>query len=175
MLTLRSAEQIKQDILSQGKALSTFPQSVDFPFALSYTDLVKQIRTREISSECTLFNAEQAGKETSAFADPGYWPETYTRQDIDRFWIFGQNGQGDLWLFDREHKLYFYDHNQAQMGLHNFVELHIDFDSWLQYADLNSQLDEIYNRIGEINEACKNDYTRKLQHMGSALLQLFEF
>ncbi|MGJ1368247.1 hypothetical protein [Sphingobacterium spiritivorum] len=61
------------------------------------------------------------------------------------------------------------------MGLHNFVELHIDFDSWLQYADLNSQLDEIYNRIGEINEACKDDYTRKLQHMGSALLQLFEF
>ncbi|EFK56535.1 hypothetical protein U0038_11265 [Sphingobacterium spiritivorum] len=174
MLTLRSTEQIKQDILSQGKALSTFPQSVDFPFALSYTDLVKEIRTREISSECTLFAAAEAWKETSAFADPGYWPETYTRQDIDRFWIFGQNGQGDLWLFDREHKLYFYDHNQAQMGLHNFVELHIDFDSWLQYADLNSQLDEIYYREGEINEACKDDYTRKLQHMGSALLQLFE-
>ncbi|MFE7088825.1 hypothetical protein ACFU8T_07170 [Sphingobacterium spiritivorum] len=174
MFTLRSTEQIKQDILSQGKALSTFPQSVDFPFALSYTDLVKEIRTREISSECTLFAAAEAWKETSAFADPGYWPETYTRQDIDRFWIFGQNGQGDLWLFDREHKLYFYDHNQAQMCLHNFVELHIDFDSWLQYADLNSQLDEIYNREGEINEACKDDYTRKLQQMGSVLLQLFE-
>ncbi|EEI93664.1 hypothetical protein HMPREF0765_0816 [Sphingobacterium spiritivorum ATCC 33300] len=175
MLTLRSAEQIKQDILSQGKAPSTFPQSVDFPFALSYTDLVKQIRTLDISSECTLFAAAEAWKETSAFADPGYWPEKYARQDIARFWIFGQNGQGDFWLFDREHKLYFYDHNQGQMGLHNFVELHIDFESWLQYADLNSQLDEIYNREGEINEACKDDYTRKLQHMGSALLQLFEF
>ncbi|SUJ28425.1 Uncharacterised protein [Sphingobacterium spiritivorum] len=175
MLTLRSAAQIKQDILSQGNALSTFPQSVDFPFVLSYTDLVKQIRTSDISSECRLFDAAEAWKETRAFADPGYWPETYTRQDIDRFWIFGQNGQGDLWLFDREQKLYFYDHNQGQMGLNNFVELHIDFDSWLQYADLNRQLDEIYNREGEINEACKDDYTRKLQHMGSALLQLFEF
>ncbi|MGJ1431034.1 hypothetical protein ACR79M_03165 [Sphingobacterium spiritivorum] len=174
MLTLRSAEQIKQDILTEGKALSTFPQSVNFPFASSYVDLVKQIKTKEISTECILFNAAQASKETRTFADPDYWPATYTRQDIDRFWILGQNGQGDLWLLDNEHKLYFYDHNQGQMSLNNFVELHIDFDCWLQYADLNRQLDEIYNREGEINEACKNDYIRKLQHMGNALLQLFE-
>lgn len=107
MLTIRPTDEIIETLLSKRQTTRNFPKSLHFPFDRLYIDLVTQIKTTEISSECILFDSVQSVNETKEFSDPDYWADNYIKEDIGKFWVFGQNGQGDLWLFDFENKIYF--------------------------------------------------------------------
>jgi len=89
--------------------------------------------------------------------------QNYTTEEIEKYWFFAQNGQGDLWLFDIENKIYFHDHNQEQMCQDNFLDLDLTFEKWLQFADLNKQLENIYDNENEITEKHKTTYRNKLK------------
>ncbi|TDQ06235.1 SMI1/KNR4 family protein [Pedobacter metabolipauper] len=175
MLTVRPIDDIVKAHLSDRHAVRNFPKSLHFSFDKSYIDIVTQIRTTEISSECVLFDSVQSVNETKEFSDPDYWIENYAKGEIDQFWIFGQNGQGDLWLLDFDHKIYFYDHNKEQMCKDNFVELDLNFEKWLQFSDLNKQLDYIYNTENEISEHYKAEFREKLNEISSTLLAKYPF
>jgi len=175
MLTIRTIDDIKTDLLSNRQTVRNFPKSLRFPFDNLYLDIVTQIKTTEISSECVLFDSVQSVNETKEFSDPDYWTENYAKEEIDKFWIFGQNGQGDLWLFDFENKIYFYDHNKEQMCKDNFVELDLNFEKWLQFSDLNKQLDYIYDTENKISENHKTEYREKLNEISSTLLDKYPF
>ncbi|TCD12114.1 hypothetical protein EZ449_03600 [Pedobacter frigidisoli] len=175
MLTIKSSSEIINELLSDKQAIRNFPKSLTFPFNKLYIDLTTQISTTEISSECILFDSVAAVNETKEFVDPDYWIENYPKADIDKFWVFAQNGQGDLWLFDREDNIYFYDHNQAQMADENFLNLDLNFEKWLRFADLNRQLDQIYDIENEIDEELKVEYKTKLNELSKALLAKYPF
>jgi hypothetical protein len=175
MLTIRTTDEIITGLLSNKQAIRNFPKSLRFAFEKLYIDIVTQIKTTEISSECILFDSVKSFNETKEFSDPNYWTENYAKEDIDKYWIYGQNGQGDLWLFNFENKIYFYDHNKEQMCQDNFLELDLDFEKWLQFSDLNKQLDNIYNTENEISENYKKEYRDKLNEISSTLLDKYPF
>lgn len=175
MLTIRPTDEIKYELLSESQSIRNFPKSLNFPFDKLYIDITVQIKTTEISSECILFDSVEAVNETKVFSDADYWTENYAKDEIVKYWIFGQNGQGDLWLFDIENKIYFYDHNKEQMCRENFIDLNLDFEKWLQFADLNKQLDHIYDTENIINEKRKAEYKAKLNELSSSLLDKYPF
>lgn len=174
-MTIKPAEEIKEELLSNKQTIRNFPKSLAFPFNKLYLEIVTQIKTTEISSECTLLDSVEAVNETKSFSDRNYWAENYTAEAIAQFWIFGRNGQGDLWLFDPDNKIYFYDHNKEQMCKENFTELNLNFEKWLQFANLNSQLDNMYNDENEINEKKKKEYKNKLAELSTELSTNYPF
>jgi len=175
MLTIKPVEEIINKLLSKSQLRRNFPKALNFPFDQLYSDITTQIKTTEISSECILLDSVEAFIETKEASDTDYWAENYTIDDIAKFWIFGRNGQGDLWLFDNESKVYFYDHNMEQMCKNNFVELNLNFEKWLQFADLNNQFDDIYETENEITEQQKAEYKEKLNEVSSILLTKYPF
>lgn len=175
MLIIKSVEEIKKELLADRQAIRNFPKSLVFPFDELYKEIASQIRSTAIASECILFDSVSAFNETKAFSDPAYWPEGYTKADMEQYWIFGQNGQGDLWLFDEQKKVYFYDHNQAQMCKENFTELDLHFEQWLQFADLNKQLDDIYEIEDDISEEIKTAYSKRLSELSNTLYRNYPF
>ncbi len=83
-------------------------------------------------------------------------------EEISKFWIFGQNGQGDLWLFDIENKVC-------------FLDLNLTFEKWLQFADLNKQLDYIYDTENELDENQKIEYKEELYKLSKVLFEKYPF
>lgn len=175
MLTIRPIKEIKTELLCDRQPVRNFPKAIDFPFDEFYFEITTQIRTIGISSECILFDSVEVVNATKIFSETDYWKENYTKDEIAKFWIFGQNGQGDLWLFDIVNKIYFYDHNKEEMCIENFLELDLNFEKWLQLADLNKQLDDIYDTENEINEELRADYKEKLKELSSILFEKYPF
>ena len=178
---LNSVEKTIQelDCLAQRR---NFPKTETFPFDELYKELVCQIETTEFSSECILYNSVEAHNNTTEFRKSDYWKELCKREDIENWWIFGQNGQGDLWLFDKLGKVHFYDHDQEEMCVENFVELGIDFAKWIQFADLNKQFDEHYTyneekyfAEGLLKPVFADDYKERLKEISVELLQNYPF
>ncbi|WP_133943708.1 SMI1/KNR4 family protein [Epilithonimonas xixisoli] len=174
-MKIKPTDEIKKNLLSNIQPIRNFPKAIDFPFDKLYVEITTQIRTTEISSECILFDSVEAVNQTKEFSDKEYWKENYTQDEIAKFCIFGQNGQGDLWLFDIENKIYFYDHDKEEMCRENFIELDLNFEKWLVFADLNKQLDEIYGKENEINEKQKAEYKENLAELSSVLLSKYPF
>jgi len=174
-MRINEIKYIMNEILANKKPARNFPKTVNFPFEQLYIDLVTQIKTIEISSECTLFDSVQAVNENKDFSAPAYWDSNYTVEMIANFWIFGQNGQGDLWLFDNKGSVYFYDHNQGELSKAHFTDLELNFEKWIQFADLNKQLDEIFDATEQISEQSSVAYKDQLKQISNALLTRYPF
>ncbi|SFD55364.1 SMI1/KNR4 family protein [Flavobacterium phragmitis] len=174
MFTILSIQNIKEKLIINKQSIKNFPKSVSFPFAELYKDIVTQIKTVEISSECILFDSVESFNQTKEFSNPDYWSEN-SKETIKNFWFFAQNGQGDFWLFDNENKVYFYDHNQEEMCTQNFTDLGLNFEKWLQFAYFNKQLDEIYETEDEISEELKTEYKQRLEEISGLLLEKHPF
>lgn len=175
MLKIKSISEIKNDLLLNKQAVRNFPRSVNFKFDALYLDIVTQISTIEISAECVFFDSVQSVNETKEFSDPDYWSQNYTSEEIEKYWVFAQNGQGDLWLFDSANKIYFYDHNQVEMSSDNFIDLDLNFEKWLQFADLNKQFQNICDSEDELNDNYKSNYQNKLKEISSSLFDKYPF
>ncbi|KAF2507267.1 SMI1/KNR4 family protein [Flavobacterium foetidum] len=174
MFTILSIRNIKEKLLTNKQSIRNFPKSVSFPFPELYKDIVTQIKTIEISSECIVFDSVKSFNETKEFSNPDYWSEN-TKETIESFWFFAQNGQGDFWLFDNKNKVYFYDHNQEEMSIQNFTDLGLNFEKWLQFAYLNKQPDEVYETEDEITEVLKAAYKQRLEEISGLLLEKHPF
>jgi hypothetical protein len=61
------------------------------------------------------------------------------------------------------------------MGHENFLDLDITFAKWLQFADLNKQLENIYEIENEISEEYKTDYRNRLKEISNILLNKHPF
>ena len=58
---------------------------------------------------------QEAYQENKEFSDISYWVQGTSDSEISEWWIFGADGQGDLWLFDTQGKVFFYDHDKECM------------------------------------------------------------
>ncbi len=122
---INTAQKIEKELLENKVSTRNFPKVIDFPFPESYRNLATQIKTTELSSDCILYNSVEAINETNEF-------------DSDTYWCFGGDGQGNRWLFDKAALVFYYDHDYYE----GFDAIEINFDQWLQMADLTKQIDE---------------------------------
>lgn len=173
-MIIESVENIKNELLMESIPKRNFPKAISFKFDSLYYEIATQIKTTEISSECVLFDSVNAVNENKEYSDASYWAENVSEDNINSFWFFAQNGQGDLWLFDKENKVYFYDHDLELFDIKNFTDLDIDFFKWLQYSYLNKEFDDkIMN--GKINDEFRQNYKNKLSELSGLLLENYPF
>ena len=114
-------DEIQAELLKANIQKQNFPKNSGFTFDPLYTHIVSQMKTMEISSECILYSSVEASNTTKEFSNKAYWHERVAQSEIDTFWFFGQNGQGDLWLFDSQNTVHFYDHDKEEMHPKNFL------------------------------------------------------
>lgn len=122
---INTAQKIEKELLENKVSIQNFPKTVNFPFPEHYQNLVIQIKTTELSSDCILYNSVEAINETNEF-------------DADTYWCFGGDGQGNRWLFDKVGFVFYYDHDYDE----GFDSIEITFEQWLQMANLCQQIDE---------------------------------
>lgn len=176
---LNSVEKVLEGLVRL-KQQRNFPKIVTFPFDESYRNIVCAIKTTEISAECILYDSVESFNNTTEFRKTDYWKPD-SQEDIDNWWIFGQNGQGDLWLFDKSGDVYFYDHDQEEMCVKNFIGLGIDFAKWIQFADLNRQYERLYDDEdtyfddGSLKLPFANEYKERLKELSPELLECYPF
>ena len=173
-MKIELVETIKSKILENTIAKRNFPKVTVFKFDDLYNEIVTQIKTIEISSECVLFDSVNSVNENREYADKSYWSEKSKESEISSYWFFAQNGQGDLWLFDAENKVYFYNHDLELFCVENFVDLNIDFSKWLQFAYLNKEFDKLYEEE-KVDEAVKKEYKNKLSELSDMLSENYPF
>ena len=174
MFTIKSIEEIKDEILDGKTQIMNFPKSVSFPFDRLYKEIVTKIKTIEISSECILYNSVYAANMSNAYSDADYWSKNTDKDNIKNYWFIGQNGQGDYWIMDRNGKIYFYDHDNEEIDIEKIIDLNIDFGKWLQYAYLNKELDEIYFE-NKYNQNIGEEYMKKLKDISQELSENYPF
>lgn len=124
MFTLIPIDDLKIILLSNEILTQKSPKNIVFPFPKSYRNLVKQIKTTEISADCILYNSQESDNESKEF-------------NTDEYWCFGGDGQGNRWLMNMEGMVYYYDHDYDE----SFDPMEITFEQWLQMANLCKQMD----------------------------------
>jgi hypothetical protein len=175
MFEIKPIEKLKHELLTQKQQLRNFPKSAQFLFDNLYNEIVTQIKTIEISAECILLDSVQSFNENKEFSNAKYWKANLTNEEISSYWFFANNGQGDLWLFDKENNIHFYDHDQEEMSPENFLDTGLNFEKWLQFADINNQLDTLLINQDKIDKHLIVEYEEKLKEISITLLTNYPF
>lgn len=136
------------------------PKSVSFAFQELYKGIVTSILTTEISADYILYGMQKAYQENKEFSDISYWTQGTSDNNISEWWIFGADGQGDLWLFDTKGKVFFYDHDKECMCEENFKCMDIDFLQWLQLAFLFRLYEKSDRHTNEDKVELKNELSK---------------
>ena len=154
---INTAQKIEKELLENKVTTQNFPKIIDFPFPESYRNLVTQIKTTELSSDCILYNSVEAINETNEF-------------DADTYWCFGGDGQGNRWLFDKNGYVFYYDHDYDE----GFDAIEITFEQWLQMANLCQQMDE-YLDNDSFNRSQKQEFIEALNETHPNLSENFPY
>ena len=175
-MEIRSQEDLKKKLLQGGFPKTEFPAEVSFPLNSLYNEIVTQIGTTGISDYCILFDSAQAVEENEEFSDEDYWEEDISEETRKSYWFFAQTGTGDSWIFDKEGKVFYFDHNLAIFDPEVFVDLGLDFPKWLQYAHINK---EFYDETEEVDDdtyfKIREVYKTKLSELSELLLENYPF
>lgn len=174
MFDLIEIEALKNILLEDKNSRLNFPKKISFPFPEVYKNLVTQIRTTEISSECILFGSVESINQSNEFYKVDYWSRGFEIEKIKNYWFFGANGQGDLWILHRKNKVFFYDHNCDAISESNLTDLNLSFEKWLQFAFLNKQLESVSYKK-ELTNDLKNVYKSKLLELSAELKNDYPF
>ncbi|WP_160138692.1 SMI1/KNR4 family protein [Chryseobacterium sp. c4a] len=151
-------EEIKLEILKEEGNVQNFPKTVDFPFPECYKKLVTLIKTTEISTETILYSAVEAFNNNKEFVSTDHW-------------CFAGNGQGDHWLMDKEHAIFFYDHDYDE----KLQPMNIHFEQWLQMAYVIQQLDAYFSEHEDISESVREGFYDALNAIHPKLAENYPF
>jgi len=174
MLNLTNIKVIEGKLLTKHNPRINFPKKITFKFPNNYEDIVTNIKTIEISAECILYNSVESVNVTKEFSNSDYWNRDFKIEKIKDYWFFGANGQGDLWIMNKENRIYFYDHNKGEISEENLIDLNINFGEWLQFAFLNKQLEEI-DLNNNLTQEIKEIYKLKIRELSSKLAENYPF
>lgn len=170
---IKTIEQIRTSLPRSNNKYG-IPKSVSFVFQELYKDIVTGIQTTEISADYILYNMQEAYQENKEFSDISYWVQGTSDSEISEWWIFGADGQGDLWLFDTKGKVFFYDHDKECMCEENFKCMEIDFSQWLQLAFLFRQYEKSDRYTNEDKAKLKNELSKINENLIDNLLFDYE-
>ncbi|MCQ9640948.1 SMI1/KNR4 family protein [Chryseobacterium sp. WG14] len=138
-------EEIEAEMLKWENDLQNFPKAVAFSFPEYYQNLVTSIKTTEVSSETILYNAVEAVNENKEF-------------ELNDYWCFAGNGQGDRWFLDTQDEVFFYDHDYDE----KIEPMYISFQQWLQMAFIIQQLDMYFEEHEHIPKSVKLGFYQAL-------------
>ncbi len=170
-MQIKNITSIKEKLFKGSKYKQNFPKTVDFNFPQLYKQIVTQIKTTEISAECILYSAINSVNETNEFSDADYWDN---KLEIKNHWFIGANGQGDLWLLNKDNKVLFYDHNEEKISIEKLIDLGLTFDKWLQFAFLNKDYEKILEK-NKLNNSCKDNYLECMNKISEELVKNYPF
>jgi hypothetical protein len=172
MFTIKSIEEIKNEIIDEKTQITNFSKSINFPFDELYKEIATKIKTIEISSKCILYNSVYSTNMSKAYS--GCWSKNTDKDNIKNYWFIGQNGQGDYWIMDENGKIYFYDHDNEEIDIEKIIDLNINFGKWLQYAYLNKELDKICYE-NKYSKDIEKEYMEKLKEISEELMKKYLF
>lgn len=150
-------QDIEKELLKAKTAVQNFSKAIDFPFLEIYKNIVMQIKTAEISADCILYNSFESFNETKEFVNKS-------------FWCFSGDGQGNRWLFDKAGMVFYYDHDYDE----GFDAMEINFEQWLQMADLSKQLDD-YIENERMTDTIRNEFHNLLKQIHPNLSEKYPF
>lgn len=170
---IKTVEQIKTALPCLNNKYG-IPKSVSFVFQELYKNIATSIQTTEISADYILYGMQEAYQENKEFSDIDYWAQGVSDSEISKWWIFGADGQGDLWLFDTKGKVFFYNHDKECMCEENYKCMEIDFLQWLQLAFLFRQYEKSDSITNEDKAKLKNELLKINENLIDNLLFDYE-
>ncbi|MPQ44530.1 hypothetical protein [Clostridium tarantellae] len=92
-------------------------------------------------------------------------------EDNNIWWIFAETGSGDSWAMkiDHENEIAFIDHDQENEFKPHL--LHINFEKWLQLADLNRQFEE----LNGYEISLSKEFMKKLELISKGLSEIYPY
>lgn len=171
MLALRPVGQIVAELTARRRT----PASVSGParealaagLPAGFLSRVGDIGGQEIAGDFTLLSLAQLLRETAGRDHPRIALGT-------AWWVFATSGTGDAWLLRRtEHgsQVAFLDHDRGTDALP--AEMGIDFDQWLQLADLMAQVE--LTADGGSGPANVDDIAREMNRLSEGLPQRYPY
>lgn len=116
-------------------------------FPEDYSWVCKNLSDNKISEDCILLSYEKAQQYNKEY-------RLEFAELNDSLWIFGESGQGDLWLISLKRNInssvYFYDHETGDFLFENLLCLNINVKEWIKLADLISQMERLIDTHSEI-------------------------
>ena len=172
MLHLQAAADIQAALprLPQPKAWSA---PAFLPAA--YVDLVSQIDTQMLSADAILWTACVARHHNSAKQQDLLWADDVDADTRSRYWLFAEDGQGDVYVLDEHGQCYFADHDAGSLHPSGFTPLRLDFLGWLQLADLMGQVDALLDVQDDLSAAQIAAFVACLAQLHPDLPEVFPF
>ncbi|MEC0331966.1 hypothetical protein P4H42_20425 [Paenibacillus macerans] len=116
-------------------------------FPKEYLWVCENLADNKISEDCILLSYEKAKQYNKDYR------KDFTEFD-ENFWIFGESGQGDLWLINLNNNfnslIYFYDHDIGDFLSEHALNLNINLEEWFILADLISQMEGLIDTQADI-------------------------
>ena len=119
----------------------------------AYVDLVRNIDTHMFSADAVLWTACVAAHHNSAKQQELLWDDGVDVATRNRYWLFAENGLGDVYVLDEQGQCYFADHDEGSLHPSFFLPLQLDFSGWLRLADLMGQCDVVLDVQDELDNA----------------------
>ena len=118
-----------------------------------YVNLVSHIDTQILSADAVLWTACVARHHNSNKQQDLLWADDVDAETRSRFWLFAEDGQGDVYVLDEHGQCYFADHDAGSLHPSAFIPLRLDFMGWLQLADLMGQADALLDEQDDLSAA----------------------
>ncbi|MFL9671343.1 hypothetical protein WIX39_030710 [Variovorax sp. AB1(2024)] len=171
MLALRPVGQIVAELSTRRReptAISvTAREALAASLPAGFLSLVDEIGGQEIAGDFMLLNLAQLLRETADRDHPLIALGT-------QWWVFGTSGTGDAWLLGpTEHgdQVAFLDHDQGTDALS--IEMFLDFNQWLQLADLMAQVEHVEQCASGLANVEK--ITREMNRLSEGLSQRYPY
>jgi hypothetical protein len=171
MLALRPVGQIVAELGARRRVPASVPGSARGALAAAlpagFFSRLDDIGGQEIAGDFMLLNLAQLLRETAGRDHPLIALGT-------AWWVFATSGTGDAWLLrrtERGSQVAFLDHDRGTDALP--AEMGIDFDQWLQLADLMAQV-ELTDHGGS-EPANVDEITREMNRLSEGLPQRYPY
>ena len=136
-------------------ALPKLAQTKSWPapahLPVMYVEVVSNVDTHTFSADAVLWTACVASHNNSAKQQDLLWDDSVDATIRNRYWLFAENGLGDVYVLDGQGGCYFADHDEGSLHPSFFTPLLVDFAGWLQLADLMGQCDAILDGQDELS------------------------
>ncbi|MCL2337311.1 MAG: hypothetical protein FWC60_07830 [Firmicutes bacterium] len=151
------------------------PISVNIPLPADILHIYNNIGDIEINGDFKFMSYENAIKTNTILHND-------FKELGEHFWVFAENGQGDIWLIDIKDilipsRVYFYDHDIEDYSDQNMLDMNITLEEWFVLGDLISQSYEYDYR--DDNYSLKETFQRKvlveMEKISTGLSEIYPF
>ena len=128
-------------------ALPKLAQTKSWPapahLPVMYVEVVSNVDTHTFSADAVLWTACVASHNNSAKQQDLLWDDSVGATIRNRYWLFAENGLGDVYVLDGQGRSYFADHDEGSLHPRFFTPLLEDVASCLKLGGLMGKGDAV--------------------------------